>query len=295
MNKLLQIISFINKHPLASKHPSKSLARFITWQILQFIYPHTKSVKFIGSTRLIMKKGMAGATGNYYVGLHEFQEMSFLLHFLRKEDLFADVGANVGSYTVLASGHCGATTMAFEPVPETFDWFSKNIGINKIENKVHAYNIGLGSKEGELTFSYKNDTVNHVVLDAQNENVIKVPVSSIDHFIRKYGTPALMKIDVEGFEKEVIEGLRDFIHDTNLKAIIVELNGSGMRYGFDDDMVYNYLKSAGFQAYEYEPFERCLNSINAIGQHNTLFIRDFEFVNNRIKTASKNIIFGEIY
>jgi hypothetical protein len=37
------------------------------------------------------------ATGNLYVGLHEFEEMAFLLHFLRRGDLFADVGANVGS------------------------------------------------------------------------------------------------------------------------------------------------------------------------------------------------------
>jgi hypothetical protein len=47
--------------------------------------------------------GMTGATGNLYVGLHEFEEMAFLLHFLRPGDLFADVGANVGSYTILAA------------------------------------------------------------------------------------------------------------------------------------------------------------------------------------------------
>ncbi|MBU6157442.1 MAG: FkbM family methyltransferase [Bacteroidetes bacterium] len=295
MKKLLQIIRFINNHPLASKHPSKALSRFITWQIVQLIYPHTKSVKFIGSTRLIMKKGMTGATGNYYVGLHEFYEMSFLLHLLREGDLFADVGANVGSYTVLASGYCGATTMAFEPVPKTFSWLNKNIKINKIENKVYAYNIGLGSKEGELSFSHKNDTVNHVVMNSQNEDVIKVPISSLDLFVQKHGTPALIKIDVEGFEKEVIDGLRNLIYDENLKAIIVELNGSGIRYGFDDNLVSNYLLSIGFQTYEYDPFKRDLKIVNALGKHNTLFIRDFEFVNNRIKTASKNRIFGETF
>ena len=45
---------------------------------------------------------MHGVTGNVYCGLHDFAEMSFMLHLLRAGDLFADIGANVGSYTVLA-------------------------------------------------------------------------------------------------------------------------------------------------------------------------------------------------
>ena len=55
-----------------------------------------------------------GATGNLYVGLHEFEEMAFLLHFLRRGDLFADVDANVGSYTILAAVAVGTEAIAFE-------------------------------------------------------------------------------------------------------------------------------------------------------------------------------------
>jgi len=43
-------------------------------------------------------------------------DMGFLLHFLRKDDLFLDVGANIGSYTVLAGGAVGAKSISFEPV-----------------------------------------------------------------------------------------------------------------------------------------------------------------------------------
>jgi hypothetical protein len=48
--------------------------------------------------------GMTGATQNIYVGLQEFVDIMLTLHFLRKGDLFLDMGANVGSYTILASG-----------------------------------------------------------------------------------------------------------------------------------------------------------------------------------------------
>jgi hypothetical protein len=61
-------------------------------------------VPFVGDTRLLVARGMRGATGNVYVGLHEFEEMAFALHALRPSSRFIDVGANVGSYTVLAAG-----------------------------------------------------------------------------------------------------------------------------------------------------------------------------------------------
>ena len=72
---------------------------------------------------------MTGATGNIYAGLHEFADMAFTLHFLRPDDLFMDVGANVGSYTLLASGVCKARTISFEPYPETMAALRRNIDL----------------------------------------------------------------------------------------------------------------------------------------------------------------------
>ena len=57
---------------------------------------------------------MTGATGNIYAGLHEFVDMAFCLHLLRSGDLFVDVGANIGSYTVLASKVAGANSVTLE-------------------------------------------------------------------------------------------------------------------------------------------------------------------------------------
>ena len=79
---------------------------------------------------------MTGVTGNIYAGLHEFADMAFVLHFLRAGDLFADVGANVGSYTILASGVVGCRTVAFEPDPVTAAALERNINLNKIAERV---------------------------------------------------------------------------------------------------------------------------------------------------------------
>lgn len=58
------------------------------------------------------------------------------LHFLRPGDLFLDIGANVGTYTVLASGVCGGKIMAFEPDPRTLRHLQRNIELNQLENLV---------------------------------------------------------------------------------------------------------------------------------------------------------------
>src|SRR6266567_1067236 len=115
---MMQIIRFVASHPLTQTSKVRALFRVLHWQIWsrfkkQIVFP------WIGGTKLVVERGMTGATGNIYVGLHEFIDMIFLLHFLRPGDLFLDIGANVGSYTILASGVCKARTAAFEPDPDT--------------------------------------------------------------------------------------------------------------------------------------------------------------------------------
>ena len=108
---------------------------------------------------------MTGATGNIYTGLHEFTDMMLTLHFLRRGDLFLDIGANVGTYAVLASGVCGADTWAFEPDPGTVSDLKRNLAINGLEELVTVYDIALGASEGEVGFTIGLDTANRVISD----------------------------------------------------------------------------------------------------------------------------------
>ena len=58
------------------------------------------------------------------------------LHVLRKNDLFIDVGSNVGSFTILASKVVGANTIAFEPVHNARERFKKQIELNSIGKRL---------------------------------------------------------------------------------------------------------------------------------------------------------------
>lgn len=293
MKIIKRTFGFIHTHPLAKKHLMKAYLRFTIWQIKTRIKPRLQPVKFLHHIRFFAKQKLTGVTGNIYTGLHEFHEMGFLLHFLNEGDVFFDVGANVGSYTLLASGICGAKTISFEPIPETFTILKQNIALNGLELLVQMENKGVGSQSGSIHFSQTEDTTNHVIaIDEKIENSILVPIVRLDEFLADK-KPILMKIDVEGFENEVLNGANLLLSDQSLKAIIIELNGSGGRYGSDEHEIHLKLLAHGFKSYGYNPFKRELDTID-LKSDNTIYIRDIEFTKERIEHAKAFTVFNEV-
>jgi FkbM family methyltransferase len=291
---LINNIRFIVNHPLNRNNKLKAIHRFLKWQIIARINPYPIIYPFTDWSKLIIKKGMTGATGNLYCGLHEFEDMGFTLHFLRKKDLFIDIGANIGSYTILSSSHVGSKTIAIEPVPSTFSNLVTNISINQIEDRVKALNIALGSKKGLITFTSSLDSVNHVAIDS-DKDIINVNIETLDDILIGQEIPVLLKIDVEGYETEVVKGARRIINDDGLKAIIIELTGSGNRYGYNEDKIHEDLISAGFKACLYDPFTREIKMIEIHGRINTIYVRDIDFVQKRLISADRIKIFQSAF
>ncbi len=291
---IFPVIRYIASHPLNQQNKIQAVRRFIKWQIASRLNPYPIIFPFTEKAKLIVQKGMTGATGNLYCGLHEYDDMAFLLHFLRPEDLFVDIGANIGSYTVLASGHVGAAACSIEPVPSTFSHLCNNIRINNVTDKVKAFNIAMGAQQGSIDFTRSFDTVNHVASEGETDT-IKVPIDTLDNILQGQGSPSLLKIDVEGFETEVIRGASNTLQQQALKAIIIELNGSGARYGYNEQWIHDTLVAAGFSTFQYDPRGRILTAIDqfGIGTHNTIYLRDAGFVRERIKTAPPIKVLGQ--
>lgn len=283
---VFSLVKFITNHPLNRKNKLMALYRFFKWQVNTRLNPYPVIYPFTEKAKLIIQKGMTGATGNLYCGLHEYNDMAFLLHLLRENDHFIDIGANVGSYTVLASAHVGAKTISIEPVPSTFLNLKSNIFINQIQEKVTPLNIALGSGKGTIDFTSSLDTMNHVA-NEDEEETIKVTIETLDEILINQEIPLLLKIDVEGFETEVIKGAFNTLQNKELKAIIIELNGSGTRYGYDEHKIHDEFVVLGFRLFLYNPISRELSPLNTFGTHNTIYIRDIDFVKNRLITAQK--------
>ena len=281
-------LRYIANHPLNRTTRLSAISRFIKWQINVRLNPYPVIYPFTNKAKLIVAKGMTGATGNLYCGLHEFNDMGFLLHFLREEDLFIDIGANIGSYTILASAHVGAKTISFEPVPITFNHLIRNIQINGAHDKVRAFNVAIGSSKGFVEFTSTLDTTNHVATKDDKET-IQVSIDVLDDILEGKEIPTLMKIDVEGFETEVIKGAEGTLMNERMKAVIIELNGSGLQYGYDENKIDAKFRELGFKLFSYDPLKRFLSEsmVNDKYRHNSIYIKDLNFVRSRIASADK--------
>lgn len=289
---LFRVLNFIINHPLNRKSRLKSIVRFVKWQIGSRLVSSAVVYHWINGSKFLVKSGETGLTGNIYTGLHEFSDMGFLLHFLRKNDLFVDVGANAGSYTILACAVLQAKGIAFEPVPGTFERLVENIRLNHLDGDVTAINKGVGDKESFMQFTSGSDTTNHVLSKNENcVNPISVEITTLDNVL-KDKSPLLIKIDVEGYESLVLKGAIEVLKNPNLKAVIMELNGSGIRYGYDEIQLIELMQRNGFESYSYDPFERGLINLEGknIESGNNIFIRDKLFVEKRLKTSEKVLV-----
>lgn len=284
---IIGTLRFVANHPLNRSRKLSAMARIAKWQAGTRLISGTIVHDWVNGSRFYARRSETGLTGNIYTGLHEFAEMGFLLHLLRNEDLFVDVGANVGSYTILACAAIGARGVAFEPVLGTFVRLTENLRLNHLDKRVSALNRGVGATAGTLRFTSDMDCVNHALADGEvRANAVSVPVTTLDDSLRGQ-SPVLMKIDVEGYETPVLEGARETLQNPSLQAVIMELNGSGARYGFDESRTLGMLLDTGFKTYSYDPFTRRLASLEGknLESGNTLFIRDLAFVKQRLHDA----------
>jgi FkbM family methyltransferase len=283
MNGLQNISSFFARHPLTRDRPWKAWARFAAWQVRSRLQDEV-IVSWVAGQKLAVRRGMAGATGNIYVGLHEFHDMMVPLHFLRPGDLFFDIGANIGSYTVLAAGAVGANAWSFEPDPGTARHLRRNIALNGLEGRVTVHELALGPEAGEVRFSTGLDATNKVVAGdgANTRSVRQEALDAVAAAVR----PIMMKIDVEGYEDAVLAGASRVLADPGLQLVEIEtvtdataatLAAHGFRPAFYDAMT----RSLADASFGHETF-------------NALYVRDRAFVARRLAEAKPVDVLGTL-
>jgi FkbM family methyltransferase len=297
MQAIRRTLRFLFNHPLTRNNKIAAVWRFFKWQMVTRIFPFPFVHPFVENSKLLVSRGMAGATGNVYAGMHEFEDMAFVLHLLRPGDVFGDIGANIGSYTILASGVAKAQSVTVEPIPSTFSNLKNNVSINNLETLVELHNCGVGKEHGQLRFTEGYDTVNHVISDDEAKNVktVEVPIRTMEELFNAR-KPVLVKMDVEGFEMSVLQGGHAILKDPQLKAMIVELNGSCHRYGIKEEDIHTLLLSYGLSPYSYLPFERKLKKLDTFDMGgNTIYVREEQWIQERLSSARQFSVLNKTF
>jgi FkbM family methyltransferase len=147
---------------------------------------------------------------------------------VKPSDTVLDIGANIGCTSILF-GSRARRVVSFEPSPSTYQFLQKNVQASGLQN-IDTRNLGLGKTAGrfELTFSVDNRSggfVSNQMQASAGHQVEAIEIVQGDAFLKQAGIGSVdfVKIDVEGFERDVIEGLRDTM-SASRPVVTLELN-----------------------------------------------------------------------
>ncbi|EGK8061560.1 FkbM family methyltransferase [Campylobacter lari] len=210
---------------------------------------------------------------NDYIQSHIFLTHSFYSEnqlkkidkYLSEESIVLDIGANIGNHSIYWSLISNVKAIySFEPIKNTFDILQKNIYINNIKDKIQIFNIALGKENSyaDIKF-YDSNNIGATQITQKNPshpsaaNVQNIQIVKLDEFINsnfQYEKIDMIKIDVEGFENNVLAGAVNTIEKYH-PTIVIEI--------FDE----NYEKiNSFFHSISYSLIEK-LDDTNYIFRH----------------------------
>ncbi|MFH1226417.1 MAG: FkbM family methyltransferase [Planctomycetota bacterium] len=158
-------------------------------------------------------KGMRWIVGSQthgmWLGSYEIDKQLAIKNHLKPGQVFYDVGANVGYYSLLASKYVEASgsVVAFEPLPQNLEYLSSHARLNKLSN-LTIIPMALSDHSGKDKFSYKEDASSCHITPEGN---IEVSVTTLDKLLKEEPIllPNIIKVDIEGAEIDFLKGAID--------------------------------------------------------------------------------------
>ena len=201
-----------------------------------------------GGLNYVLKKGSS---------ISSFILNKALSNYHIKPETIIDVGANIGQFALASNRFFkNALIYSFEPLPDAFNVLLKNI--KNIKN-ISAFNFALGNSNGTLEF-YQNeyshsssalpisdDHKKHFPKTTNTKQII-VPLKKLDEFVEsiQFVRPSLLKLDVQGYEKQVLEGAIE-----NMKHIDYLLFETSFVQLYKNELLFNdmheYVTNLGFE------------------------------------------------
>lgn len=199
------------------------VVRHLHWQYLKAFdrFPFEQG---ISRSRIVAAHKQCGVSALIYSQrLYNYNNMRLLQMLLKGGGDFLDIGANIGSFTLIASEQERARVYAFEPHPETFRLLQRNVELNR-RNNVSLFNVALGQREGQVFLTDEPGSAGNHIASHEGERTVAVPCNRADSICTQHGIcPKYVKIDVEGFEYDVLKGFGAFLDAVDL--LMIEMNG----------------------------------------------------------------------
>ncbi len=282
----------------AQRRPVSVALRFAAWQLWRRLWRKPMPFRTVtGSRLLLIPNASDSLSGFWYHQLPDFEELLFALHLLQAGDLFVDVGANQGGWSLVLAGR-SVRVLAFEPIPNTHRRMLACIAENppEIQRNIRVVPVGLGENDGMARFTTELDVGNHLVRDeaTDSDGVVEVRIGRLDSFLAD-DAPVLIKIDVEGEELPVLLGGRSVLANPSLAAVIVETFRPANHLRPQLVALEGLLCEHGFIPAAYDPRKRELRALTSPseGAQNTIYVRNLPATMQRLLRSKPVRAFGE--
>jgi FkbM family methyltransferase len=198
------------------------IQRFIKIQIEKVRNEESYIIKNVQGSDMLLNLNDTGISQElFFTGVHEPESTKQFKKELKPGMTIFELGANIGYYALIGAKIVGpkGKIIAFEPSPVNMRSFKANVALNNIEKIVDTYQMGIGDKTGKMLFNLVNKGNMSSFYNRNDGDGIKtlksieVDVISVDDFLLdKQIKIDYMRMDVEGYEYEIFQGMKKFLY-----------------------------------------------------------------------------------
>lgn len=284
INKIYNLFNHILRTSIGKRNKIKVIKNIIELQIRKRLFNGSFVFKTCTDTYAFVENGIdtSGASALFYCGILEAEEVMFCWHLLRENNIFFDIGANQGAWGLILCAK-GVICHEFEASSETFVSLKKQKSLNeKFNDKFVIHNLAVSDKNGFVEFTMGRGQNNQIKSNINKykgkfhkDSYENVEAYTLDFLAEKYGFPSVVKIDTEGFTKQVLAEGKKVLESKSLKALVIETfrNNNSSHYKLDE--IEKILSGYGFFPYFYDPINRSVKPITKLdeGFQDTIYLR----------------------
>ena len=224
------------------------MARAIGWQVRSRVSDRPRTIEVPDGLKLRCYPRSGPASNvHYFTPFHDPAEMAIMASVIGPGDHVADLGANIGTYTLLMARMVGPTgrVVAAEPAPLAFGRLVENLALNRMDH-VDPRRVAVGAHAGTASMVTHRDVSNHLV--EGGSGAAEVELTTLDALAGEHRL-AFVKIDVEGYEEDVLRGgVRTL---ASRPTLLLELDDRLLaRAGSSSGAVLERLSTGGYEVLE---------------------------------------------
>jgi FkbM family methyltransferase len=221
----VKVVSFVWTHPANRSGRMRALGRSVRFQVRGRVLRRPTLTPIGSASWMWAELHYVASSTVVYANPPDWNQMRVWRHVLRRGDLFVDVGANVGTYTMWASD-CGADVIALEPDPETYLRLQANARLAK--SRVRTVRAAATAFSGTAVLTSGRDSMNRLIIGGGTSGSTNdVPTVTLDEVIGDRHISGL-KVDVEGAERLVLEGASRALAEHRIDLIQLEWNDASL-------------------------------------------------------------------